>query len=557
LRIVLVVHQFPPLYATGTELYALRVGRALLQQGHEVHVFSGAPSHMAEVPCLLNWQEPYEGVPAERLEVSPALFPNRTLAEYYAPVAGRVFGALLDRVRPDVVHVHHLMHLGTSLLEEAWIRKIPTVMVLADFWPLCPRVTLYDMDRKVCPGPERVSRCDECFTAWRVRGPGAVVPIGPGGADSFGEGGVDALGREGPLLEWQAASVRPAFIRESLRLTETLLCPSETLRKAYLRHGYAPEHLQRMRYGIDETLLRRERRTDGKTVRFGFIGSIQPHKGTPLLVEAFRGLDWPEATLAIHADLAGHVSQGKKLRELAATDARVQLCGRFERRDLPRVLDSLDVLVVPSVWPENTPFVALEAQAAGVPVVASKVEGLAEAIRPRVDGLLFETGSVEDMRRQLASFQSDPGLLERLSRATPVGRPMPDHVRDMIGIWEQAIESRRARERGDGAAAPRMEARHTKMLAEQFEWLVARLEGQPWVRREFIHYLRGEIPRIAESPETIPMLFQLAAHTVGAGHYLHARIGYLENRGLVFRPVHGMRKTWKKFARKFKQLRRG
>ncbi|MFN0007379.1 MAG: glycosyltransferase family 4 protein [Planctomycetota bacterium] len=555
MRIVLVVHQFPPLYVTGTELYALRVGRALLQQGHEVHVFSGSPSHMSEVPTLLSWSEPYEEVPVDRLEVSPALFPNRSLSEYYAPIAGRMFGALLDRVRPDVVHVHHLMYLGASLLEEAWIRKIPTVMVLADFWALCPRVTLYDMNRQVCPGPERVSRCDECFTSWRVRGPTAVAPIAPKGADSFGDGGVDALGREGPLLEWQAASVRPAFLREMLRLPEILLAPSECLRETYVRHGYDPEHLQPMRYGIDENLVRRERKGDGKVLRFGFVGSIQPHKGAALLVEAFRGLEWPEATLSIHGDLGTDVVHGKMLRELAAPDARVRLCGRFERRDLARVLDSLDVLVVPSVWPENTPFVALEAQGAGIPVLASKVDGLAEAIRPGVDGLLFDRGSVEDMRLQLQAFQKDPDLLNRMSREAPRGRPMPDHVRDMVKIWEKAIESRRRPEREDSASAAQMKARHRRMLAEQIDWLVTRLERQPWVRREFIRYLRREIPNIEESPLTVPMLFQLAAHTVGAGQFLHERIGYLENRGLVFRPMHGVRKTWDKFSKKLKNKR--
>jgi hypothetical protein len=98
-----------------------------------------------------------------------------------------------------------------------------------------------------------------------------------------------------------------------------------------------------------------------------------------------------------------------------------------------------------------------------------------------------------------------------------------------------------------------MQARHRRMLTEQLDWLVTRLEGQPWVRREFIRYLRREIPLIEDSPHTIPMLFQLAANTVGAGQFLHERIGYLENRGFVFRPMHGFRKTWGRFSRKIQR----
>jgi hypothetical protein len=123
----------------------------------------------------------------------------------------------------------------------------------------------------------------------------------------------------------------------------------------------------------------------------------------------------------------------------------------------------------------------------------------------------------------------------------------------MVKIWEAAIESRRVREQKDGSASPSMQVRHRKMLTEQIDWLVTRLERQPWVRREFIRYLRGQIPNLESSPQTVPMLFQLAAHTVGAGQFLHERIGYLENRGLVFRPMHGFRKTWDRVARKLKR----
>jgi len=130
---------------------------------------------------------------------------------------------------------------------------------------------------------------------------------------------------------------------------------------------------------------------------------------------------------------------------------------------------------------------------------------------------------------------------------------MPDHVRDMIEIWQEAIESRRLREQNGSAAAPKMIARHRRMLAEQIDWLVTRLEKQPWVRREFVRYLRREMPLAEEAPHLAPLLVQLASHTVGAGQHLHERIGYLENRGFVFRPMHGMKKTWRKYAKKFKK----
>jgi len=51
----------------------------------------------------------------------------------------RQFGALLDRIEPDVVHVGHLSHLSTSLLLEASRRGVPVVLTLHDYWLMCPR----------------------------------------------------------------------------------------------------------------------------------------------------------------------------------------------------------------------------------------------------------------------------------------------------------------------------------------------------------------------------------------------------------------------------------
>ena len=79
-------------------------------------------------------------------------------------------------------------------------------------------------------------------------------------------------------------------------------------------------------------------------------------------------------------------------------------------------LRSLDVLVVPSRWAENLPFSLLEAQAAGLPVIASRVAGIEERVgRP---ALLFEPGSARDLARALGDFARG----ERDPAPPPVGR---------------------------------------------------------------------------------------------------------------------------------------
>ena len=70
----------------------------------------------------------------------------------------------------------------------------------------------------------------------------------------------------------------------------------------------------------------------------------------------------------------------------------VQHEGALAHEQIPRALAELDVLGVPSIWIENAPFVIREAFAAGLPVVASNLGGMAERVRHEVNGLLFRPG---------------------------------------------------------------------------------------------------------------------------------------------------------------------
>ena len=71
--------------------------------------------------------------------------------------------------------------------------------------------------------------------------------------------------------------------------------------------------------------------------------------------------------------------------------------GAVPHGGIARALAAIDVLVVPSIWPEMTGLVVMEAFLAGVPVVASRIGGLPEAVRDDVDGLLFRAGDVADL----------------------------------------------------------------------------------------------------------------------------------------------------------------
>ena len=163
---------------------------------------------------------------------------------------------------------------------------------------------------------------------------------------------------------------------------------------------------------------------------------MQPIKGVHLLVEALGRL--AEAGYRVEADFCGDLS-GKpeyveRLRRSLGEGAHLH--GRVPIDEVPDKLDAFDLLVAPSVWWENSPLVILEAQAAGVPVVASNIGGMAELVGHERDGLLFEAGDAGDLTATLERFFREPELLERRSAAAPRPSDMPADVRFHEKLYE-------------------------------------------------------------------------------------------------------------------------
>ena len=454
----MVVHQFPPKYMTGTELYAMDLGLALIAAGHEVHILS-AEQHHGWVPDFHTWTETYRGMDVHYLQSTRPLFPNQVLAEYYRPFLGRRFIDLLQKERFDVVHFFHFLHLGVSLLEEAWVRGIPTVVNLMDFWTICPRFTLLKPHHELCAGPTDVAECVKCMrdTVWSGYG-----DIGTAMDDSDLSPADLAVPLEADLeipndgtivAQSIAARARARTIRSAVSKADAIVAPSRFLRSMLVRNGWEESSMRILTYAVADALGPPEPRgstpaeprasINGRAdrpeggVRFGYMGSFVPHKGPHVVLEAFKKLDWPQATLTMYGDPKTDPRHSIYLRELAGDDPRIRFPGGYAREEIRRVHSEVDVLVAPSIWYENTPFVMLEAQAAGIPIVASSLGGLAEIIDEGKSGFLFEPKNPAALAEVLARFRDDPKLLARLRAGVPKVKRMSEHVGELVALYEE------------------------------------------------------------------------------------------------------------------------
>ncbi len=445
MKVAFVVHQYPPRFSTGTELYAHRLALHLREAGHDVRVFTNEPdaTHGTALKLI---EDPVDGVPVTRLTFFDGLVPNHALHDYYSVFLGKLFGNWLDEVQPDVVHVFHLMGIGLSVVEECRRRGIPVYVQLMDYWYLCPTVQLLRHDGSLCDGPE-TKVCLEClapndfgyqFLRMFSQREGFVEVARPDAThNDLNQGGMTA--------QRKALHGRPEFIRRVLEGATALVAPSMFLKSLYLEHGYADDHMIHVPYGVDPLpgdVPPVPVHGEG-TVTFGFFGSVNPQKGLEILVSAFRESRDEQLRLVVRGNMQHFPKYAKRVRAFADVDARIQFLGPFPHDGLVEALGTIDILVVPSVWYENTPFVVLEAFSAGRPVVASDLGGLSELVRDGVNGRTFVAGDPGSLMNVMRDFAEDAELVKRLAAGIGEVKSLEDNARDFLGLWERA-SSRRA-----------------------------------------------------------------------------------------------------------------
>jgi glycosyltransferase involved in cell wall biosynthesis len=112
----------------------------------------------------------------------------------------------------------------------------------------------------------------------------------------------------------------------------------------------------------------------------------------------------------------------------------IAFAGEFAPEQAAAIYRDIDVLVVPSLWPENSPLVIHEAFQAGVAVVGSRTGGIPDLIEDNVSGLLFETGSPEDLAGRLRELIANPSRVTTLA----AGAPRVKTIEQDAAEWEDA-----------------------------------------------------------------------------------------------------------------------
>ena len=403
MRILQVVHGYPPEKRGGAELVTASLAQALTQRGHQVTVFARTADPSAAEFSVRQDAPDTDGVCVVRV-VNNLSHAAHFRLEYDHPFLDAAFQRVLTDTRPEVVHVQHVIHLSGSVLRTADQLGYPVVLSLHDFFFACARIHLIDNHSRLCPGPDRGERCIACLHTETTA---------------------------------QEARRRFRYFEQLLHIPQRVIVPSRFLAdRMSALFPFLEPRLQVLAPGVMP--IRQRRRDDRQPgrLRLLYIGALVPHKGPRLMIQAVRGVPAGSLAVSLYGERAATWPAYADQLEADAADLPIRFCGMYAPDELSTILARHDVLVVPSICEETFSLVTREALQSGLPVIAARRGALPEIIRDEVNGLLFEPENAHDLRRCLERLRTDTRLREQLRpAATPIRDPQA-YAQDMEAVYE-------------------------------------------------------------------------------------------------------------------------
>jgi glycosyltransferase involved in cell wall biosynthesis len=401
MKILKIIHGYPPLYNAGSEVYSQLLCHGLTAAQHEVHVLSREENPFAadfKLRHTVDAQNP--AIQLHLVNIPSEKFRYR----YTHPVFDPDFIMLLHHIKPDIVHVGHLNHLSLSLVQHITAQHIPIVYTLHDYWLMCPRGQFIQRNAPnlwaLCDGQNDTKCATQCYAGY-----------------FSGVATEDAMDTE----HWTGwIHRRMVHIQDMVNQVHCFIAPSQYLYQRYLKEFHLPEKkMVYLDYGFDLNRLKFRTRTPKEPFTFGYIGTHIPSKGIQDLISAMARLKG-HCQLRIWGRPQAQNTEG--LRALIShlpTEIQDRIEWRSEYRNdqiVSDVFNHVDCIVVPSIWVENSPLVIHEALQVRIPVITANVGGMAEYVQHEKNGLLFEHRNSKQLAHQMQRCLDNPEWAAQLGQ---------------------------------------------------------------------------------------------------------------------------------------------
>ena len=389
----------------GADVVYLNTGELLKQKGHEVSYFSmkydqNLPDENAEF--FTERTDQRSSSFAEKIKAVPKFIYNK---EAYSRLS-----LLLDKIKPDIAHIHlFLGKLSSSILKALQEKNIPVVATVHDYRLLCPAYLFLDGQNKIC---------EKCVNGFYLN---------------------CTLNRcsEGNLFQSLMLSADAYFRKYRMNpidYIQRFIFVSDFIRKKHVSFNGAYQPREKLLYNFVPD-LDKITPTIIKGDYFLFYGRLSREKGVDTLIKA------AEKT-GIRLRVVGTGSLYEKY--IAATYKNIEFLGYKSGRELEDLIRQASFVIVPSEWYENNPLTILEAYSHGKPVIGSAIGGIPEIIDEGKTGLLFESGNEAQLTEALVKAEqlseADYQKMSMSAREFAISHFHPEqHYNDLMNIYTELL----------------------------------------------------------------------------------------------------------------------
>lgn len=440
MKILQVVHAFPPFSKGGTEIYTSSLSKELTKR-HQVSVF-----YRISAPQRKEYQveqRTLDGLNTFRIN-NTFRFCNSFEMFYRNGNITEGFSRVLDNVKPDLVHIQHLIFLSTTIVNEIKKRKIPMVFTLHDYWLICAQWHFLKKDFSICDNDD-ISQCVDCldyqlsikklpkriYSTFRNIIPDFLIPFLRSTYLNLEKTNLNS--RE--MLE--KIKARIANVKELCSMVDLFIAPSRFLKRKFMEFAIPEDKIKFIPCGIDRELFKDFKKRESNKIRFGFVGTILPAKGLDILINAFNRIKDNRAELRIYGRLFPY--QGfeyyPRYVKRRAKNRNIRFMGGFDHKDISEVFSEIDVLVVPSIWYENFPLTIQEAFLARLPVIASNIGGIPELVQDGKNGLLFQVNNTDDLYQKIKLIIDESDRINILSQNIQMPKSIKENAQEMKKIY--------------------------------------------------------------------------------------------------------------------------
>ncbi len=396
LRVLVMSHAHPKLSRGGAEISAGALFRGLAAQPGTRAWFLGCGAQAGSARLGVNLSQPFGA--ADFVYAPSTAFDHFKFASRDAQFP-RMLEELVAELQPNIVHAHHYTVFGVeafSIIKRA-APSCHIVLTLHEYLAICHnhgQMVKTSGDR-LCHAASPID-CAACF----------------------------------PELAPRDFFLRQLYLQKFLRDVDLFVSPSRFLAERYVAWG-----LPAGRMRVVENMPPQDRpaaqhpppgaaepasRSDGREVHVGFFGQMSPLKGIEILIEAASLLDKAgvaNVVIDVYGDYSNQPAafQHRVTQALAVAGANVVLHGPYDNASVLTLMRSVDAVLVPSTWWENAPVVIEEALLARRPVICADIGGMAEKVRPGLDGLHFRAGRARSLARVLQDVAERPAILAELA----------------------------------------------------------------------------------------------------------------------------------------------